>query len=406
MEEFKNTNTYVSDDNNDNPFLNTSESTADITDTADVNDTDTYEEDEETRQERIKAFSDKVTQSFMKERELSEKEEKERLTNRKKTKTDSSMNSTVKNHIRTARFFIISGIFIFFVLSIAVIMCNYITNRNFKESFYTVSNIKIDNKIRIIQISDLHSVSFGENNADLLNRVKKLKPDIILCTGDIIDSTTGNIEDTVKLCAELAKIAPSYYVYGNNEAETVYGYALTKTELENRFGKDADKTLLFETTADSFEEKLELAGMTVLKNQTASLTVGTTKVDIYGVLTSNPSAFYEYAGESYSNFLYTEPDNLKITAIHEPILFEEFTSGMWGDFIACGHTHGGYIRVPVLGPLYTREGGLFPERNDSYVYGRYDTSGTPMVVSAGFDNNTLLRINNQPELVIIDINKF
>ena len=72
----------------------------------------------------------------------------------------------------------------------------------------------------------------------------------------------------------------------------------------------------------------------------------------------------------------------------------------------CGHTHGGVMRVPVLGPLYTTEGGLFPERKDSFVYGRYDVAGKPLIVSGGLENLDIVRVNNQPELVVIDINKF
>ena len=74
--------------------------------------------------------------------------------------------------------------------------------------------------------------------------------------------------------------------------------------------------------------------------------------------------------------------------------------------MVCGHTHGGVVRVPILGPMFTKEGGLFPERNDKFVYGRYDVAGRPLIVSSGLENLNVLRINNQPELVIIDINKF
>ena len=71
-----------------------------------------------------------------------------------------------------------------------------------------------------------------------------------------------------------------------------------------------------------------------------------------------------------------------------------------------GHTHGGVVRVPVLGPLFTNEGGLLPERDGRFVYGRYDVSGKPLIVSAGLENSNIMRINNEPELVVIDINKF
>ena len=171
----------------------------------------------------------------------------------------------------------------------------------------------------------------------------------------------------------------------------------------NDENRDAGK--LLEIT-DSFEEELEKGGVTVLKNETANLKVGSTNIDVYGVLTSNPSSFWTYTGNTFNEYIYENTNNLKITAIHEPFIFEEFEFDFWGDVIACGHTHGGTIKIPVLGPFYTHEGGLFPERKGHYVNGRYDVSGKPMVVSSGLENNNLLRINNQPELVVIDINRF
>jgi predicted MPP superfamily phosphohydrolase len=97
---------------------------------------------------------------------------------------------------------------------------------------------------------------------------------------------------------------------------------------------------------------------------------------------------------------------LKVTAIHEPLIFEEFKPDFWGDILLSGHTHGGVMKVPMIGPLYTREGGLFPGRTGHYVYGRYEVQGRPLIVSSGLENQNAFRINNEPELVIIDINKF
>ena len=144
----------------------------------------------------------------------------------------------------------------------------------------------------------------------------------------------------------------------------------------------------------------------MLKNCFDTLTVGVTKVDIYGALTSNPSAFWSYSGESFNNYLYTNESNLKITAIHEPLVFEEFKPESWGDFLLAGHTHGGVVKVPLIGPLYTRDGGLLPARKGCFVYGRYEVQGKPLIVTSGLENNNLFRINNEPEIVIVDINKF
>ena len=328
-----------------------------------------------------------------------------KITQRKRSKT---LNPKIKKNIRATKFFVIGMIFVCFATAIILVMCNYIGNRNFRETFYNVSSIKVDSQIRIVQLSDLHGSNYGENNKKLLQRIGELEPDIIICSGDIVDSAKNDVDYAVNLGEKLSKIAPSYYVYGNNEVESIYDIPLNEKELDEKFGFDnnnRDETELLKIK-DSFEEKLEQTGIKVLKNEKDTIKVKNMNVDIYGVLTSNPSSFLSYSEKSFADYIYNDKDNLKITAIHEPFIFEEFQPEFWGDLMVCGHTHGGVMRVPVLGPLYTHEGGLFPERNGSFVYGRYNTAGKPLIVSSGLENSNPLRINNQPELVVIDINKF
>lgn len=328
---------------------------------------------------------------------------------KRKNPTVVNQNSKLKKNLRVLKLLIVSMIFLAFAFSLGLIACNYIGNRNFRETFYSVSSLKVNNMVRIIQISDLHGCSYGEENQKLLSRIEKLAPDVILCTGDMFDSETkDSVETVVSLCTGLAKVAPTYYVYGNNEAEQVYDFPLNETELDKKFGfsvQNRDPSQLI-SLKDELEKKIEKTGVKVLKNETDSIMVGTTPVDVFGVLTSNPSAFWNYAGESFQNYLTTATEHLKITAVHEPFIFEEFSVDSWGDIMVCGHTHGGVVRVPVLGPLYTYEGGLFPEKNDDYVYGRHNVAGRPLIVSSGLENMNVFRINNQPEIVIVDVNKF
>ena len=303
---------------------------------------------------------------------------------------------------------IFSLIFIILAASVAVVGYNYLENQNFRETFYCVSSLKVNNKIRIVQISDLHNCSFGNNNDKMINRIEKLKPDLIIYTGDIIDSKSNSDDAIINLCASLSKLAPSYFVYGINEVEKYYDNPLTQDSLDQKFGFNndtRDPNKLLEIT-DSLEEKLEGVGVKVLKNGSDTITVGSTNVDIYGVLTSNPSSFWSYAGDSFDEFIYKNENNLKIMAIHEPQVFETYTPDTWGDLMLAGHTHGGTARIPIIGPAYTHEGGILPARNGHYVYGRYDVEGRPLIVSSGLENTNLFRFNNEPELVIVDINKF
>lgn len=320
----------------------------------------------------------------------------------------SKLNSKAKNNIKAFKFFVAGMFFVCIASAVIIVLGNYIGNRNFRETFYSTSNIKLDNALRVIQISDIHGVSYGKNNERLIDRIEALKPDIIICTGDIIDSVEEDSEYAVALATELAKIAPSYYIYGNNEVESVYDFPFDEKELDEKFGFDKtnrDETALLQLE-DSFEQRLEDAGINVLKNEMDTVKVKGMNVDVYGVLNSNPSSFWSYSGKSFLNYLYENPENIKITAVHEPFIFETFQQEYWGDLMVCGHTHGGLIRVPLLGPLYTHEGGLFPERSDFFVYGRYDVAGSPLIVSGGLENKNVFRVNNEPELVVIDINKF
>ena len=72
---------------------------------------------------------------------------------------------------------IFSLIFVILAASVAVVGYNYLENQNFRETFYCVSSLKVNNKIRIVQISDLHNCSFGNHNDKMINRIEKLKPD-------------------------------------------------------------------------------------------------------------------------------------------------------------------------------------------------------------------------------------
>lgn len=325
-----------------------------------------------------------------------------------KKKTYNSLSPKTKKNIKAAKFFVIGMIFVCIATAVIVILFSYISNRNFRETFYITSSIKVDSRLRVIHLSDIHGSSYGNKNKKLLERVEALEPDIIICTGDMVDSVKDDESYVINLAGGLSKIAPSYYIYGNNEVEGIYSFPLSEKELDKKFGfnkNNRDESALLKLK-DSFEEKIEKTGMKVLKNEKDTINIKKMNVDIYGVLTSNPSSFWSYSEKAFTDYIYENEDNLKITAVHEPFIFEEFTPEFWGDLMIAGHTHGGVVRVPLIGPLYTNEGGLFPERNGGFIYGRYDIPGGPLIVSSGLENSNVLRINNQPELVIIDINKF
>lgn len=65
--------------------------------------------------------------------------------------------------------------------------------------------------------------------------------------------------------------------------------------------------------------------------------------------------------------------------------------------VFCGHAHGGQVRLPLLGPVYTPDEGMWPHVTE----GVHWTGQVPVVVSRGLGNGTPApRLWNGPELVV------
>ena len=78
---------------------------------------------------------------------------------------------------------------------VAVILFFYREQNAFSMTFYRLTTHKFHStqgQIRIVQLSDLHSKTFGRKNKRLINKIKRLNPDLIFATGDLISSTDTN----------------------------------------------------------------------------------------------------------------------------------------------------------------------------------------------------------------------
>ena len=101
------------------------------------------------------------------------------------------------------------------VLTVLLVMagvCGYFLflyphEQDFVESYYKVQSDKLTSHLRIVQLSDLHLREFGENNCDLVARIRALKPDIIAITGDMNDKKSDDTHVVTDLCAQLVEIA-------------------------------------------------------------------------------------------------------------------------------------------------------------------------------------------------------
>ena len=93
------------------------------------------------------------------------------------------------------------------------------------------------------------------------------------------------------------------------------------------------------------------------------------------------------------------PEQFNILLAHNPAYFKEYVS--WGaDLILSGHVHGGVIRIPFFGGVFSPEKIFFPE----YDAGLFESRDSIMVVNRGLGYSKVnLRLFNRPEISFIEL---
>ncbi len=259
------------------------------------------------------------------------------------------------------------------VVIFIVLVFLFIQNKWIVVSQYSVVNERIPEDFdgfRVVQVSDFHNAKFGKNNMILVEKIIKLKPDIIVITGDLIDSNDTDIPVAIELSKQLVQIAPTYYVTGNHE---------------NWLVQDDKQELL---------EKLVNSGVVNLKNEALDLKKNDSSICLIGLNDENLSD--ETLAKITKNL---DQDSYKILLAHEPQHFERYAKSSV-DLILSGHAHGGQFRFPIVGGLYAPDQGFQPK----YSKGLYREGSSSMIVSAGLGNSVIkVRLLNHPDLVCVDL---
>ena len=245
---------------------------------------------------------------------------------------------------------------------------------------YTIQSESIPKSFdgyRIVQISDFHNAQIGKDNEKLISLIEKAEPDIIAITGDIVDWRRTDIELTKEFVLQIMKIAPCYYVSGNNES-----YITEKYDVKN-------------ILADM--------GVTVLEDETQHLEIEGEKILLAGV--DDPAFSDNYSSADSVPIMQTKLEELMSDDIytvllsHRPELFGVYCE-YEADLVLSGHAHGGQFRIPFIGGLYAPDQGFFPE----YDAGLYTDGKTNMIVSRGIGNSKIpIRFNNRPEVIVIEL---
>ena len=231
---------------------------------------------------------------------------------------------------------------------------------------------------RIVQISDLHNAEIGKQNETIIKMTEEAKPDIIVLTGDLVDSRRTDVKIAIEFVKQVVEIAPCYYVTGNHESA------------------------ISEEAYAELEQGLIQAGVMVLHNEMISIERGEQSISLAGVDDPWFTDVYDRGKHTLSSErikgLFSE-EGFQILLSHRPELFQVYVNANV-DLVFSGHAHGGQFRFPFVGGVYAPHQGIFPE----YDAGLFSKDETNMLVSRGIGNSIFpLRINNRPEVVVVEL---
>jgi predicted MPP superfamily phosphohydrolase len=251
------------------------------------------------------------------------------------------------------------------------------------------------NGFRIVQISDMHGKTFGSRNSGLARRIKKLKPDVLLVTGDMLSSTVNDGGAFIDFLDQFGNYCPVYMCMGNHE------------QIAKWLNDNGDIRVDYY----DFTNKVKERGVILLDNEKTAITRGNSRITLSGLTLE----LYHYSRrdiEPYDeNLSLTEAyiestigkteNDFNILLAHNPAYFKEYAS--WGaDLVLSGHVHGGIIRIPFKGGLLSPERVFFPE----YDAGLFELGSSKMIVNRGLGYSVInIRLFNRPDISYVEINK-
>ena len=232
--------------------------------------------------------------------------------------------------------------------------------------------------LHAVLISDTHVGPYkGERFfMRVVDTITEIHPDIIFVAGDFTASSSEQISELSPL-ATLTSVYPTYAVLGNHDY---------------RLGMDEDP--VDEENAAEIQRVLDRYGVHVLKNDGIFLDekrlwiAGTTELwtgqaDIQAALLNRPLA-----------------ETPTILISHNPDIVRQIATNQQIDLVLAGHTHGGQIRLPLIGPVPP----IPDQLGRAYDRGLFDYKGTKLFITSGIgESGPRARLFNPPEIVVLTI---
>jgi len=278
--------------------------------------------------------------------------------------------------------------YIIALILILIIAFYYWENHTLQVTRYELVYDKLPKSFdgyRIVQISDMHGKTFGKGNIGLAKRIISLKPDILLITGDMMSSTIIDEGVFFDFLDHFDKACPIYMCLGNHE------------QIASQLTGDSSRY-------SNFINKIKEKGVILLDNEKITVEKGGDSITISGLTLE----LYHYSRRDTEHYdenmsltvsymetvLGKSPEEFNILIAHNPAYFKEYVA--WGaDLILSGHIHGGVIRIPFMGGVFSPEKVFFPE----YDAGLFESGTSRMIVNRGLGYSKInIRLFNRPEI--------
>ncbi|HDS08957.1 MAG TPA: hypothetical protein ENN73_01910 [Firmicutes bacterium] len=230
------------------------------------------------------------------------------------------------------------------------------------------SNLKQGESLTVLHLSDLHLRRYGRREVRLTELLSSINPDLILISGDFIEDIE-NPNRYKKLFDNFNSKFGVFGVLGNND------YGLNKNT------KRVKKIQNF----------LERMRVEILRN--SSIMVGN-GFRIIGL--DDPHKGYDNLSLSFNEV--EESDRLRIVIAHSPETLD-FILSRRPDLVLTGHTHGGQISFPLIGPVF-----LNIKKGFRIKTGLNYFNNIPVYQSSGIGITMLpVRLNCKPEITLITL---
>lgn len=218
--------------------------------------------------------------------------------------------------------------------------------------------------IRLVHLSDLHVRRWSPIDEDLIWTMRELKPAAILLSGDYTAFPTS-MPAVRRMMKELNSIAPTYCSRGNGEYRR-----------------------------PRYQELLAGSGATWLLNASRDLSINGSKLTVTGVDCGDEAALWEKGKD-------IDPAAFSVCLYHYPDMVPELDRLPY-DLMLCGHTHGGQICLPYIGPVISTSR---PGRR--YSHGLFRSGEKAAYVSRGIGCRSYglprMRFLCPPEAVLITL---